>query len=67
MTMENSHDGDFRLRPFYTVKQFHEEAVDKELSLNGIYIAVRKGEIPSKRIGKKILIPGAYVKSLQTM
>ncbi|GBF26686.1 hypothetical protein MnTg02_01727 [bacterium MnTg02] len=67
MTRQNSHDGDFKLRPIYTVKQFYEEAVDKELSLNGIYIAIRNGDIPSKRIRKKILIPGAYVKSLQTM
>lgn len=31
------------------------------MSLSAIYVAIKKGEIPTKRIGKRLLIPGSYL------
>ena len=48
---------------FYTINQFC-EVISGTLSRGGIYKAVDRGEIPSKRIGKRILIPASYVREL---
>ena len=31
------------------------------ISLSSVYKAIRQGEIPVKRIGKRMLIPGTYL------
>ena len=44
------------------------EEVQKGLGLsrNGVYEAIRRGEIPSVRIGRRIIIPrAAYLKMLE--
>lgn len=34
------------------------------LSLSAVYSAIRAGTIPSKQLGKRLLIPGDYLKQL---
>lgn len=34
------------------------------LSLAAVYQAIRRGEIPCQRIGKRILIPASFLKNL---
>lgn len=36
------------------------------LSRSSIYAAIRKGDIPYRRIGKRILIPGSYLLAIMT-
>lgn len=31
------------------------------MSRSSVYVAIRKGEIPAKQIGKRLLIPGTFL------
>ena len=46
------------MKKFYTVK---EVAKILGVSLSLIYVAVHKGEIPSRKIASRILIPAEFV------
>jgi excisionase family DNA binding protein len=41
-----------------------ETAAQVGMCRNSIYIAIRRGDIPSVRIGKKILVPKHYIERL---
>ncbi len=46
---------------FYTPHEFF-QMLSGKISLQSIYYQIRKGGIPSKRLGKKVLIPGDWVR-----
>jgi excisionase family DNA binding protein len=41
-----------------------ETAAQVGMCRNSIYVAIRRGDIPSIRIGKKILVPKHYIERL---
>lgn len=64
MVEKNAHHSE---RTVYSPREFHEQIVNREMSLSGIYAAIRKGEIPSKRIGSRVFIPADFVASLKAL
>lgn len=49
-------------RKFFTVSQLIEYFGNGVISRGTIYLMVKKGEIPTVRIGERILIPATWVK-----
>ncbi len=47
------------VKNFYTVFEFQQ--VVGCISLTAVYASIRAGEIPSRRLASKILIPAAFV------
>lgn len=48
-------------RKFFTVAQLIEYLGNGVISKGSIYLMIRKGEIPTVRIGERILIPATWV------
>lgn len=48
-------------RKFFTVSQLVAYLVDGVISRGTIYLMIKKGEIPTVRIGERILIPVSWV------
>lgn len=48
-------------RKFFTVAQLIEYLGNGVISKGSIYMMIRKGEIPTVRIGERILIPATWV------
>ena len=48
------------VKKFYTVTEFH-ELVGDVVSKAQVYRMIRKGDIPVKYIGQKVLIPAVWV------
>lgn len=48
-------------RKFFTVSQLIEYFGNGVISRGSIYLMIRKGEIPTVRIGERILIPATWV------
>lgn len=49
-------------RRFYTVAQLHQE-LEGVISKGQVYRMIKKGEIPTRRIGDKIVIPADWVQN----
>ena len=45
---------------YYTVAQFHEQ-LSGVITKSQIYNLIKKGEYPSRKIGKKIVLPAEWV------
>lgn len=57
---------EFKSQKFYSVKQLiSANGGPLDLSLSAIYAAVRSGEIPSIKIGRRLLIPGYFIIELE--
>lgn len=48
-------------RKFYTVSQLIEYFGSGVISRGSIYLMIKRGEIPTVRIGERILIPASWV------
>lgn len=48
-------------RKFFTVAQLIEYLGNGVISKGSIYLMIKKGEIPTVRIGERILIPATWV------
>ena len=48
-------------RKFFTVSQMIEYFGNGVISRGSIYLMIKKGEIPTVRIGERILIPATWV------
>lgn len=48
-------------RKFFTVSQLIEYFGNGVISRGSIYLMIKKGEIPTVRIGERILIPATWV------
>lgn len=48
-------------RKFFTVSQLIEYFGNGVISRGSIYLMIKKGEIPTVRIGERILIPSTWV------
>lgn len=48
-------------RKFYTVSQLIEYFGSGVISRGSIYLKIKRGEIPTVRIGERILIPASWV------
>ena len=48
-------------RKFFTVSQLIEYFGNSVISRGTIYLMIKKGEIPTVRIGERILIPATWV------
>ncbi len=53
-------------RKFFTVSQLIEYFGNGVISRGTIYLMIKKGEIPTVRIGERILIPAAWVEKFMS-
>jgi len=51
-------------RNFYDLEQMRKDVFSERLSKAGIYLAVKKGDIPVVKIGKRLLVPSWFVNQL---
>ena len=49
---------------FYSPSTFRRDIMQGEISRAHLYSMIKKGEIPTVRIGQRLLIPGTYVRQL---
>lgn len=55
------------VKALYTVEEvITENGGIIPLSKSAVYSLIRKGEIPSKRIGKRVFICGSYIRELMS-
>ena len=54
------------VRKFYSVTEFH-ELIGEAVSKVQVYRMIRRGEIPAKYLGEKILIPAVWVDNFMDM
>lgn len=52
------------VKNMYSVPSFRKEVLNNEVSRAHVYRMIEKGEIPTVKIGQKLLIPGWYVEQL---
>jgi excisionase family DNA binding protein len=52
------------IKNMYSVPSFRKEALNNQVSKAHVYRMIEKGEIPTVKIGQKLLIPGWYVEQL---
>jgi hypothetical protein len=45
----------------YTVAEARAKIGNRKISLNGLYAAIRRGDVPHIRLGSKILIPRSWL------
>ena len=48
----------------YTVNRLHERIGKKNITRQALYLAIQRGEIPSVRIGRRILIPRDHFETM---
>lgn len=52
------------IKPMYGVTAFRKEVLNNEVSRAHVYRMIERGEIPTVKIGQRLLIPGWWVEKL---